>query len=85
VAGVLDTQIITVITGAHVQSLPLVNMTVGNARHLLQASFNIGPQAMALINGRPAQPETVLQQGDTLEFVHQAGEKGTTGGGLCHR
>jgi hypothetical protein len=58
VASVLDTQI-TVISGAHMQSLPMVNMTVGNARHLLQASFNIGPQAMALINGHPARPETV--------------------------
>jgi hypothetical protein len=65
-----------VIAGAHLQSLPLVNQTVHTARQLLQASMNIGPQAMALVNGRPVTPEAVLRQGDTLEFVHQAGEKG---------
>lgn len=75
VTTLLDTQV-TVISGAYLQSLPLANQTVGNARHLLQAALNIGPQAMALVNGRPVTPETVLRQGDTLEFVHQAGEKG---------
>ena len=65
-----------VIAGAHLQSLPRANQTVGNARHLLQAALNIGPQAVALINGRPVAPETILRQGDTLEFVHEAGEKG---------
>jgi hypothetical protein len=75
VETLLDTQV-TVIAGAHLQSLPLVNQTVGTTRQLLQASMNIGPQAMALVNGQPVTPETVLRQGDTLEFVHQAGEKG---------
>jgi hypothetical protein len=76
---------VTVISGAHLQSLPLANQTVDAARQLLQASFNIGPQAMALVNGRPVTPETVLRQGDILEFVHHAGEKGCGDGGLWQR
>ena len=81
VTALLDTQV-TVIAGAHLQSLPLANQTVGNARHLLQAALNIGPQAVALVNGHPVTPETVLHQGDTLEFVHEAGEKGVGEHGL---
>jgi hypothetical protein len=75
VDALLDTQV-TVIAGAHLQSLPLANQTVGNARHLLQTALNIGPQAQALVNGHPVTAATVLQQGDTLEFVHEVGEKG---------
>jgi hypothetical protein len=84
VDALLDTQV-TVISGAYVQSLPLANQTVSNVRQLLQASFNIGPQALALINGRPVTGETVLRQGDMLEFVHHAGEKGLGAGWLWHR
>jgi hypothetical protein len=75
VDALLDTQV-TVISGAHLQSLPLVNQTVTQVRDLLQGPFNIGPQATPLVNGRLVPPDTVLRQGDALEFVHHAGEKG---------
>lgn len=75
VESLLDTQV-TVISGAHLQSLPLVNQTVTQARDLLQGPFNIGPEAMPLVNGRPVSADTVLRQGDALEFVHHSGEKG---------
>lgn len=75
VDALLDTQV-TVISGAHLQSLPLVNQTVTQVRDLLQGPFNIGPQATPLVNGRPVSADTILRQGDTLEFVHHSGEKG---------
>ncbi len=83
VDALLDTQV-TVMSGAHMQSLPLVNQTVTQVRDLLQGPFNIGPQAMPLVNGRPVSEDTVLQQGDALEFVHHSGEKGGGGHNLCH-
>ncbi len=73
--ALLDTQV-TVISGPHLQSFPLANQTVSRVRSLLQGPFNIGPQAMVLVNGQPVSPEHVLRPGDALEFVHHAGEKG---------
>ncbi len=83
VTSLLDTQV-TVLSGAHMQSLPLVNQTVTQVRDLLQGPFNIGPQAMPLVNGRPVSAGTVLRQGDALEFVHHSGEKGWGVHNLCH-
>jgi hypothetical protein len=67
---------VQVISGASVQSLPLAGTQVGQVRELLGAILHIAPQALALVNGRPVRTDHQLASGDTLEFVHHAGEKG---------
>jgi hypothetical protein len=38
--------------------------------------LNIDPRALALVNGRDVAASYILKQGDQLEFVRLAGEKG---------
>ena len=65
-----------IISGANSQPFPVATRTVGETRAMLQYIMNIGPEAVALLNGRPVVPDQVLQQGDTLEFTKEGGEKG---------
>jgi len=67
---------ITVISGAHLQSFPLAGMAVAHARVLIEQLMSLHPDAPTLVNGRPVEGGYELQAGDTLEFVHHAGEKG---------
>ena len=67
---------ITVISGANLQTFPLAGMAVGHARLLLGQLMVIHPDAPTLVNGQTVDAEHELQSGDTLEFVHHAGEKG---------
>jgi hypothetical protein len=67
---------VQVIWGASVQTLQLGGMQVQHARRLLQSLMHIDPAAPALINGEPARPNQRINEGDTLEFVVHAGEKG---------
>ena len=70
---------VQVISGAHLQSFPLAGLCVSHARALLDPLLALAPRAPTLVNGRPASDDDLLQTGDTLEFVHQAGEKGSSG------
>lgn len=67
---------VQVISGASVQSLPLSGLRVERAREALGHILQIDPRAPVLVNGRPARSWHRLAGGDTLEFVHHAGEKG---------
>jgi len=67
---------ITLISGASLTRLPLVGLPLERARALAAAILNLDSQAPALVNGQPVNEEYALQVGDTLEFVHHAGEKG---------
>jgi hypothetical protein len=49
---------------------------VGEVRQALKEPLNIDPRALALVNGRDAAASYVLKEGDQLEFVRLAGEKG---------
>jgi hypothetical protein len=71
---------VQVISGASVQSLPLAGTQVGQVRELLGANLHIDSQALALVNGRRIRSDYQLAGGDTLEFVHHAGEKGGSDG-----
>jgi hypothetical protein len=42
--------------------------------------LHIDSQALALVNGRRIRSDYQLAGGDTLEFVHHAGEKGGSDG-----
>ena len=62
--------------GALIDDLELVGMTVGEALGELQTAYNIAPGVQINVNGVEAGEETVLSEGDALEFVRAAGEKG---------
>ncbi len=76
--AVEDQAQVTIISGANLQTFPLAGMTVGHARVLLEPLMVIHPHAPMLVNGRAVNVAHELQSGDTLEFVHHAGEKGGT-------
>ena len=51
-------------------------MTVTQVFELLREPYNIAPGAVANVNGVEASPELRVRDGDVLEFVRAAGEKG---------
>lgn len=67
---------VDVIHGVYAHSLPLGGMSVRQARKELEERMNIDPEALAVIDGVEAEEETVLRQGQVLNFVTPAGEKG---------
>jgi hypothetical protein len=69
---------VDVVSGVHAHSLPLVGMTVAQVRSELAERMNIDPAAMAVVDGNPAAEDTVLAEGQTLNFVKHSGEKGAT-------
>lgn len=70
---------VQVIYGASVQTLALAGLTVAQARPLVETILAVDPRSPVLVNGRPARASYLIAQGDALEFVHHAGEKGRTG------
>jgi hypothetical protein len=67
---------VRVIYGAGIQSMPLVGMTLAQARDAAIAILGVDRRAPALVNGRPGRLDYRVAPGDELEFVHHAGEKG---------
>jgi hypothetical protein len=67
---------VDVIHGIYAHSLPLAGMTVLQARTDLEERMNIDPEAVAVIDGEEADDDTVLLEGQVLNFVAAAGEKG---------
>jgi hypothetical protein len=65
-----------IISGANSQPFPVATRTVGEVRAMLQYVMNIGPGAIALVNGAAVAPDHILQQDDMLEFTKEGGEKG---------
>ena len=56
--------------------MPLVGMSLAQARDAAIAILGVDHRAPALVNGRPARLDYRVAPGDELEFVHHAGEKG---------
>jgi hypothetical protein len=67
---------VEVIHGVYAHSLPLAGMAVRDARLELEDRMNIDPEAVAVVDGRQADEDTVLAEGQVLNFVKHAGEKG---------
>jgi hypothetical protein len=78
-AGDDCTREVEVIYGASVQTLALAGLTVAQARPLVETILAVHPRSPALVNGVPARTNQVIAEGDSLEFVHHAGEKGFNG------
>jgi hypothetical protein len=71
---------VEVIYGAGIHYLPLAGLTVGQAYELAGTILRVKRPSPVLLNGRPARMSEPLTRGDTLEFVHHAGEKGAVDG-----
>lgn len=67
---------VEVIHGVYAHSLPLVGMTIRQARSELQDRMNIDPEAMAVVDGVETDDDQILREGQVLNFVRPAGEKG---------
>ena len=67
---------VDVIHGVYAHSLPLSGLTVRHARAELQERMNIPTDALAVVDGTEANEDTVLHEGQVLNFVKPAGEKG---------
>ena len=67
---------VQVIHGVYAHSLPLAGMTVRQARTELEERMNIDPEAVAVVDGTEATEDTVLREGQVLNFLTPAGEKG---------
>ena len=63
--------------GVHSLEAAIAGKAVGEVRQALKEPLNIDPRALALVNGRDAAASYVLKEGDQLEFVRLAGEKGS--------
>ena len=63
--------------GVHHLDAAIAGKSVGEVRQALKEPLNIDPRALALVNGRDVAASYVLKQGDQLEFVRLAGEKGS--------
>ena len=75
----VDTSV-EVIHGVHSHTLPLVGMTVSQAREELSERMHIDPEALAVVDGEEVSQEAdfVLAGRQTLNFVKPAGERGHT-------
>lgn len=63
-------------SGPYAEDLPVAGKTVGEIRQKYSDRYDINPQSVAIINGKPAGEDSVLMDRDTLLFIHHAGEKG---------
>jgi hypothetical protein len=62
--------------GVHNLEAAIAGKSVSEVRQALKEPLNIDPRALALVNGRDVAASHILKQGDHLEFVRLAGEKG---------
>ncbi len=62
--------------GVHNLEAAIAGKSVSEVRQSLREPLNIDPRALALVNGRDVAASYILKQGDQLEFVRLAGEKG---------
>jgi len=67
---------VAVIHGIYAHTLPLAGMSVAMARLELEDRLNIAPEAVAVIDGNEVGEEELLHEGQVLNFVSPAGEKG---------
>ena len=67
---------VDVIHGVYAHSLPLAGLSVRQARAELEERMNIDPEAVAVIDGVEAGEDVLLREGQVLNFLTPAGEKG---------
>ncbi len=67
---------VTVVHGPLLETYDLSGVTVNDAVDMLKGPLGIDPNVNPLVNGEEVDGDVVLTDGDTLEFVRGAGEKG---------
>lgn len=70
------TKKVRVVHGANQDYFDIEGKTVGTVRKNLRDVFNIPGDAEALISGKNVQDDFILEGGQSLEFVKEAGVKG---------
>jgi hypothetical protein len=63
--------------GVYELDLALAGQSVGALRRSLGPALNLAPAALALVNGQPVSESYTVEPGDSVEFVRQAGQKGS--------
>ena len=67
---------VTVESGVNSTTAELAGQKVCDIRVMLRQPLNIDPAARIVVNGDAVPSEYVAQDGDTIEFVKQSGQKG---------
>lgn len=70
---------VKIIYGVHSLEVDIAGRSVAEVRDSLKQALNIGPRAIAIVDGREVMESHILQSGEILEFVRLAGEKGSGG------
>jgi hypothetical protein len=60
--------------------LPLAGRTVGELRRRLTSRYNLGPGAIATVQGQLVGDDVVVRAGEHLAFIRDSGEKGARPG-----
>lgn len=71
---------VRVICGVHTLEAQVAGRTVGEVRAALSQALNVSPAAVAVVDGVEVAGGHVLREGEQLEFVRLAGEKGLVPG-----
>ncbi len=72
---------VRVICGVHTLEAHVAGRSVEDVRTALGQALNISPAAVAVVDGVEVGAGHVLREGEQLEFVRLAGEKGRSGAG----
>ena len=75
-APAADSAGVRVIHGPTMLDAPVAGLTVHEARTMFASSLGLDDGIDVVVDGEDAAPDTRLQRGSTLEFVHRTGEKG---------
>ena len=66
----------SIINGVNTLQAPLQGKSVAEVRGMLSQALNIAADARPVVNGANTDESYILCEGDELEFVKAAGEKG---------
>lgn len=68
---------VRVICGVHTLEAHVAGRSVEEVRAALSQALNVSPAAVAVVDGVEVGARHILREGEQLEFVRLAGEKGT--------
>jgi len=66
-----------VVSGPYAEQLPVGGLSVRHIRNRYGDRFDLDPHSQAILDGNPADEDTVVEPGQMLMFIRRAGEKGS--------